>query len=471
VVTIATVLLVVIWLGLLHGFLVEAAGFTDRTSPLDTRLSLGGNRLTLGALITLLFPRLSIDHPEAFPCDLSMSNVYLGALALPLLFLWTRAERRRAAWLLAFAAILFWVTLGDAGGLRTLLYYTIPPTQFLRHNALLACLFMAPLAAGAGLGVGRLASGESGAKPWGYWLLSATGASFLVAAYFRATFGETLLSCVPAVAASAAALLAALCLRGARRRFFAAAITAVVAADLAWHTRSNSYTAWREPSTPSLRDMEQRAKTADPLAPRITDERLQMSRMNLIQRAPVVEGFVALRSKAFRKLVKGRFLEVLARERYWLSPSASLASSQEQCALALAPLGPRDAIPVWVDRSEDILPGPAVVPGSFGEARVVSYAPERVELAVRVPGGAGAVLVSTERFAKSWQLAVDGVSQPVTVVNGFFRGARLAPGEHRVVFEYRPRAFVPLMAMGYVVIAVAIGGAVLLARFRPRARR
>src|SRR5262245_29636221 len=467
VLAIATVLLAVIWLAPLHAFLVEAAGFTDRTSPLDTRLSLGGNRLTLGALVTFLFPRLSIDHPEAFPCDISMSNLYLGALALPLLFAWTRAERRRCAWLVAFAAILFWITLGDAGGLRTLLYYTIPPTQYLRHNALLACLFMAPLAAGAGLGLGRLSSGEIRVRPWGTWLLCATGASALVAASFRDTFAATLASCIPAVAASAAALLAAVCLRsGARRPFFAAAIAAIVAADLAWHTRSNSYTAWREPGAPSLREMEQRGKTADPLAPRITDPRLQMTRMNLIQRAPAVEGFVALRSKAFHKLVKGRFLEVLARDRYWLSPSASLATSPEECALALAPLGHGDAIPVRVDRSEDVLPGPAVVPGAFGSARVTSYEPERVELLVRVPAGAGAVLVSTERTAPSWRLAVDGAAQPVAVVNGFFRGARLAPGEHRVVFEYRPRAFVPLMTLGYVAMAIAIGGAVLLARRR-----
>ena len=40
-----------------------------------------------------------------------------------------------------------------------------------------------------------------------------------------------------------------------------------------------------------------------------------------------------------------------------------------------------------------------------------------------------------------WTVSVDGLEQPLLRANRIFRAVRLAPGEHRVSFEYKPLSF------------------------------
>jgi uncharacterized membrane protein YfhO len=103
-----------------------------------------------------------------------------------------------------------------------------------------------------------------------------------------------------------------------------------------------------------------------------------------------------------------------------------------------------------------------VVPGQFGSVRVVTYAPERVELAVDVPGQQDVMLVSTERVAPSWRVHVDGAEQRTATVNYFFRGVRLPPGSHRVMFEYRPTSFLVLLVTSYIAMLAALAVATWL---------
>ena len=75
-------------------------------------------------------------------------------------------------------------------------------------------------------------------------------------------------------------------------------------------------------------------------------------------------------------------------------------------------------------------------------------------------GSTGALLASTERYAAGWRAFVDGAAQPVQKVNLYFRGLVLPPGEHMVVWEYRPARWVPLVWTSYLTLAGAtlVGG-------------
>src|SRR4029079_5051739 len=70
---------------------------------------------------------------------------------------------------------------------------------------------------------------------------------------------------------------------------------------------------------------------------------------------------------------------------------------------------------------------------------VIAYAPNRAE--VRATAAAPAVLMLSDAYSDDWRVTVDG--QPATLyrANYAFRGVWLPPGEHTVVFSYRPRAF------------------------------
>ncbi len=75
-------------------------------------------------------------------------------------------------------------------------------------------------------------------------------------------------------------------------------------------------------------------------------------------------------------------------------------------------------------------------PDADEEARIVLYEPERVEIVAAV--AAPALLVLTDTFYPGWRATVDGVPVAILRADHAFRGIRLEPGRHRVVFRYAP---------------------------------
>ncbi|MDP8922942.1 MAG: oligosaccharide flippase family protein, partial [Chloroflexota bacterium] len=112
---------------------------------------------------------------------------------------------------------------------------------------------------------------------------------------------------------------------------------------------------------------------------------------------------------------------------------------------------------------------PPAAPSPLTPAQVVEYGPNRV--VVRASAPSGGVLVLGDVFFPGWRATVDGVRQPVLRANGVLRGVELGPGEHIVVFEYRPfsvqiGAFIS--ALSALTIGL-LGGYALLWSRRPTA--
>ena len=99
---------------------------------------------------------------------------------------------------------------------------------------------------------------------------------------------------------------------------------------------------------------------------------------------------------------------------------------------------PRDAVldtePVAADRPER-----AAAPDAIGTARISAYADERVAIDTDAP--ARRLLVLTDTWFPGWHATVDGAPVPIARANVAFRAVPLAPGRHRVVFEYAPASF------------------------------
>ena len=98
---------------------------------------------------------------------------------------------------------------------------------------------------------------------------------------------------------------------------------------------------------------------------------------------------------------------------------------------------------------------------SEGEARVVSYEPQRIE--IRCKSSGKCLLVLSERFFPGWQAYVDGSVVPIYRANAILRGVCVPPGEHTIKFIYKPRSFAVGAAisggtlMGLLVAAVVLG--------------
>ncbi|HEV2148861.1 MAG TPA: YfhO family protein [Longimicrobiaceae bacterium] len=92
---------------------------------------------------------------------------------------------------------------------------------------------------------------------------------------------------------------------------------------------------------------------------------------------------------------------------------------------------PRSTAVVNADAPPQLSAGPLQ-----GDARVVSYEPDRV--VVRTRQDRDALLVLADNYYADWKARVDGREVPILRTNHTFRGVVLGPGEHDVVFTFEP---------------------------------
>jgi uncharacterized membrane protein YfhO len=88
----------------------------------------------------------------------------------------------------------------------------------------------------------------------------------------------------------------------------------------------------------------------------------------------------------------------------------------------------------------DVPAGGVVPTGATGSARIVEYTPNRV--AVRVSSSHAGYLVLADTWDPDWHATVDGKPARVLRADAALRAVRVGPGEHSVVFEYRPAGLV-----------------------------
>ena len=100
----------------------------------------------------------------------------------------------------------------------------------------------------------------------------------------------------------------------------------------------------------------------------------------------------------------------------------------------------------------------------FEEARVTEVArgPERVEYLVELDGEG--LFVLTDQHFPGWELEVDRAPREILRTNSIFRGAFLTPGEHRLVFSYRPSSWRLGLALGAAGLALLAVCCVLATR-------
>jgi hypothetical protein len=177
---------------------------------------------------------------------------------------------------------------------------------------------------------------------------------------------------------------------------------------------------------------------------------------------PIVGGYVTMLSDFNRVLLPSPYARVLASVRFWVAPGVTDTLPDEQAVRLLAGWSPGAPVPVLAPPGAGAA-GPAVVPGSYGAARIVRYLPERVEVEVEVPGAAG-FLASTERYSRGWRVFVDGREAPAVRTNVYFRGVALSGGRHRVEWRLDPGAYWWLVALAVVTTLVSAAAIAILWR-------
>jgi hypothetical protein len=130
---------------------------------------------------------------------------------------------------------------------------------------------------------------------------------------------------------------------------------------------------------------------------------------------------------------------------------------------------PRDLRTTAIVESDRSLAPPLTGAYASGDqqCRVVVDQPERVELEVRL--SAAGLVVLSDLYDPAWTVhlrASEGAPArpaPMLRTNRIMRGVILPPGDHRLVFQYQPRAlWVGMAISGASWLLVAIGGVIML---------
>jgi hypothetical protein len=106
-------------------------------------------------------------------------------------------------------------------------------------------------------------------------------------------------------------------------------------------------------------------------------------------------------------------------------------------------------------------------PAPTDAAAILSYAPERVEVGVRTAGRA--LLVLSDTAFPGWIATIDGEPAPIYTTNYLFRGVVAPPGEHTVIFAYKPASWRRglWLSAGGGVLCLLLPGMALRRRSRP----
>jgi len=116
----------------------------------------------------------------------------------------------------------------------------------------------------------------------------------------------------------------------------------------------------------------------------------------------------------------------------------------------------RDLASADFDPAQEVILDPPALPQTADcngqTATILHSAPNRVTIQATLPQPGYLVLADT--FYPGWQAFVDGRPADIMRANYAFRAVRLAEGEHRVVFEYRPVSFVAGVACSVAALSI-----------------
>lgn len=470
-----------VWSPILHAFLTESTGFTDRLTAVKSETSLYAESFSWRSALSLFFPYASILLPiEWMRADVSMTNAYTGVFAVPLALVWFLKSdgKKRHWWLLIFAVFMVLVSLGGKTGLRIVLNELFPPLRLMRFNAPFRLFWMLPLALSAGLGFSILRSNIANRRLFFNILLAWTGFSLVVAYVVKVCAldnGIMVMNTFPHIYLPALAVIPvglALTFSWLKWDSHATAnaipqlLAVLILADMGGHLYINSYTVWTKGSIINyFENLHVRSTgTNGPPVARSSSQYLWPMNAHIVIKKPVVTGYVAFNNSDFNKtLSNSRFFEVLASPyRFWLVPGVEPLRSRLEMLQSLTETGSNNPVPIFVENPTRLISPYRVVAGTYGALQVNRYAPEEILLQVYVPGSDGAFLASTERYAPGWKVRVDGVPTPVEKTNLFFRGVYIPQGQHTIAWNYLPDRWNYLAGLSYIVLIFTLGSALFL---------
>jgi hypothetical protein len=473
-------------------FLRENRGYTVRASSLDRQFSLSSGVLPPPAYATFASPYLYLlklpDHRTIWPeTDISMTNLYLGALVSVLALTALARPSRWRLWLTGLAIFFGCCAVGSHLPVRGWLYDLVPPTRYFRMPSLFrmyVILAAGALAASATRDLEDDWSGQQRGRSF-----TAFGVSLVAGACAVFAYAVTLHSVQQTMTSaryplfhllftwSAAALLFLLALRGTLvRNALTICFVALAIFDAGSTLRICAPTIYSAEETPHWKAMDALHLTSLNLLPKgwnraflppsavgasINDRNVALKDAVLSNRTPLKNAYLQpyLKDPALNRIAIGSERIWFSDHPIWLAPTDTNFAEFVKATHAMEtppmvlhtpeemhgtqPPSPTDV--KWTESAQPMIPA---------ATDLIAYLPNA--LTFRYHTDRDGWLLVTDRWAAAWTAQVNGRVQPVLGGDFVFRAVPVTSGDNLIEFRYQPRGYFPLVGLSWSVVAFVL---------------
>ena len=153
--------------------------------------------------------------------------------------------------------------------------------------------------------------------------------------------------------------------------------------------------------------------------------------------------------------------------RAYLVNSYMVTHSERECLLALKKNIKKMQYSVVLENTAPSFPS-ADTTVNPGEARIKTYGNNKVELEAR--SDKSCLLILTDCYYPGWIALVDGEEKPILRANSLFRAVEVPPGDHTIVFRYRPKSLHRGIAISLATLMLILAG-LFVQQMRARIRK
>jgi len=492
-------------------FIKYTKGYTYRTSALSRERALTEGPLPPQAILTLASPYLyNLNWPpySIWPeTDLSMSNIYSGALVIvfALAALWRRDKWRW--WLGLIAAFFLACSVGKHLPVRGWVYTLIPPTRYFRFPSLFSAYAILILCILAGMATSDL-EGEpetDGAVRRRVFLVSVLVAGVAILSY-RWLVRTVHLHFFGLGAPSTTLLIVWFSLvlvfllwwqKDITRRLFLVALVVIAAYDAGTAFSVSVGTMYTSATLPWWNAMKSQHKTSFDLTSHGLTRTLFAAddlggfyrhNRNIATRSPAFENATGLLNgyaqpfetdPTLGKVVVGSQRTWFSADPVWLPPTDQtferMRAAAHSSGVPPLILHPNDDGPPYSTQPTGqaaATQGAAstLTPLSPASVDLVQYTPNTLEF--RYHADRDGWLFVSDRWANSWTAEVNGKTVSVVPADFLFRAVPVTAGENLVSFQYRPKGYVLMVMISWgTLLLIVIVSIIRHYRGRGRPRR
>ncbi len=463
---------------------------------------------------------LKLADPEhLYPgTDVTMCDLYIfpALLVLAALALWQRPRDWFRWYLTAMALLCLVCAMGATFPLRGWLYDCLPPMRYFRHPAIFACYYLVTVVVLALLGsrdlqMGTLPAIRSTWRKFAMVIALAAAAAFAafalvcwVAPSLRGAWNLLLAMVHMTAIWLGVILIARLGWRGDEGRksrllekhllglvIADAILTVIICKPLLYTKRAELWDAAEEKHVAAL-DLTGQGLYRQPFStatdasagwlptpllqnlPHLPPSRILGVSWNAseVAKVPVLWGYSPLSNQYYTKTCGDPVLanSALGANRIWFSPRAASVPLSDVAFDRLTKRAAQLGRPCLVVSSPDSLAEPDTLAGGQAgpvrqnveklpaaepaKVKLLAYRPEELAFDLTCPS-AGWALV-TDRWARGWQVTVNGREQVISIGNFVFRAVPVEKGINHLRFSYRPFGHPWFLLMSWTSLGVLL---------------